>query len=160
MNSQNGFERTEIWNSDVIELNQGQWMIGSAYLKRLAYNFTLIFRARDTGITPDSYVAIDDILFNDCEKPKTIVGECEPSSHFQCAKGGCISKNFVCDYTDDCGDNSDENMCSDFVHRTDFENGWSVWGSETPSEWTLQTGSHSLTEGQTRDHTKGLKQII
>ena len=31
--------------------------------------------------------------------------------HFVCDNGGCVSVDFVCDDTNDCGDNSDEQDC-------------------------------------------------
>ena len=151
--TQNGFETTEIWNSDATQLTYGQWMSGSAYLKRMNYNFSLIFRARDTGQTPDSYVAIDNIVLNDCDIIQTTSGNCNPVTQFPCPRG-CLSKDYVCDYSDDCGDNSDERVCSGYVHRTDFESGDSEW--QPKNGWILTTGSHTLIEGQTRDHTIGL----
>ena len=31
-----------------------------------------------------------------------------PSSEFTCDNGGCVSRSWLCDGDDDCGDNSDE----------------------------------------------------
>ena len=33
---------------------------------------------------------------------------------FQCKNKKCINKGYVCDLSDDCGDNSDESFCSMF----------------------------------------------
>lgn len=30
---------------------------------------------------------------------------------FSCSHGLCVSEDCVCDFTDDCGDSSDENNC-------------------------------------------------
>ena len=35
-------------------------------------------------------------------------GTCEKIGRFQCNNGKCISKIYLCDFHDDCGDNSDE----------------------------------------------------
>ena len=35
-------------------------------------------------------------------------GTCEKYDRFQCNNGKCISKLGICDFRDDCGDNSDE----------------------------------------------------
>lgn len=51
-------------------------------------------------------IAIDDIKFQNCELPLP-----EPScegNEFQCDSGACVEQHRVCDYTDDCGDYSDE----------------------------------------------------
>ena len=35
-------------------------------------------------------------------------GTCEKFGLFQCNNGKCIKKYYICDFYDDCGDNSDE----------------------------------------------------
>ena len=35
-------------------------------------------------------------------------GTCEKIGKFQCKNGKCISKEYICDSDDDCGDRSDE----------------------------------------------------
>ena len=35
-------------------------------------------------------------------------GTCEKIEAFQCKNGKCISKSYICDSNDDCGDRSDE----------------------------------------------------
>ena len=35
-------------------------------------------------------------------------GTCEKIGAFQCKNGKCISKGYICDSNDDCGDRSDE----------------------------------------------------
>ena len=56
-------------------------------------------------------IAIDDIVFSPhCmlkDVPKCKDGE------FECVNGNCISSYHVCDFTNDCEDNSDEATCPD-----------------------------------------------
>ena len=35
-------------------------------------------------------------------------GTCEKYGMFQCNNGKCISKNYICDFDNNCGDSSDE----------------------------------------------------
>ena len=37
-----------------------------------------------------------------------------PRDQFQCKNRKCISKNNLCNWSDDCGDNSDETFCGMF----------------------------------------------
>ena len=37
-----------------------------------------------------------------------------PRDLFQCKNGKCISKYYLCNLRDDCGDNSDESFCGMF----------------------------------------------
>ena len=40
---------------------------------------------------------------------------CSPTDWFQCKNERCVSKEYVCDFEDDCGDLSDEQGCSKFL---------------------------------------------
>ncbi len=153
--SRNGFEQTEIWNSDVRDLIQGQWLVGNAYLKRMNYNFSLTFRATDFGQTTNSYVGLSNIRLIGCNMPPKIAS-CPTTYMFECANGACISKNYICDFSDDCGDNSDESNCVNYKYRCNFENGFCNWGMYRRDQWILSRGFSSLLYGPTRDHTKGM----
>ena len=56
-------------------------------------------------------VAIDDIQFVNCSLPEPAT-TCSPD-HFVCKETrACIPKDRICDFTDDCGDGSDEKTCT------------------------------------------------
>ena len=52
-------------------------------------------------------IAIDDVSFINCALPP-IEANCA-LGQFACARGACVDVTRVCDFTDDCGDSSDEN---------------------------------------------------
>lgn len=60
-------------------------------------------------------VAVDDITFEDCS-PLLIPGRLCTSEEFTCANKYCIPKDNLCDFVDDCADNSDESptICSKY----------------------------------------------
>lgn len=70
---------------------------------------------------------------------------------FTCATGLCVPKDCECDFTDNCGDGSDEAYCSQYK-RCDFEKDFCdfISSSKTASEWT-RTAS---LPGLTHDHAK------
>ena len=45
------------------------------------------------------------------------LAKCSPTE-FQCKNERCVSKEFVCDLEDDCGDLSDEQDCCKFLQFT------------------------------------------
>lgn len=59
------------------------------------------------GRTYRGDIAIDDIQFVGCALPP-VSNSCP---EFTCARKSCVKNDYVCDYNDDCGDNSDESRC-------------------------------------------------
>ena len=68
----------------------------------------MVFQAQRTFSTLGD-IAIDDISFNGCGLPP-VLPSCQPDE-FRCARGSCVPMDRVCDFSDDCGDYSDENDC-------------------------------------------------
>lgn len=62
-------------------------------------------------------VVIDDVAFIDCAPPVMSGLPCK-KDEFACANGHCIPQGNLCDFTDHCGDASDENhyICSETLH--------------------------------------------
>ena len=55
------------------------------------------------------------ILWQKCHSQQCFlcIAACEIEKYFQCANSQCIPYSFICDADDDCGDYSDERICSD-----------------------------------------------
>jgi len=77
-----------------------------------------------------------DWLFHACVSS---AGDCPPGS-LPCENGRCFTPGQSCDFTDDCGDGTDEKDCGT---SCSFENGRCGWLSSPADnfDWTLGTGS-------------------
>ncbi|KAK3546298.1 hypothetical protein QTP70_025705 [Hemibagrus guttatus] len=75
---------------------------------------------------------------------------CKPDE-FECLTGECVSKKYVCDYSQDCSDGSDERNCS-HSERCDFEDG--LCDLQTPDRSKSWIRGACLTDpGPMTDHT-------
>ena len=102
-----GAEKSRVWS---IEGSQGnRWHKGIVKIGRLNRPFLVRFDARKTA-TSLADITVDDIEWIGCNLPliTNATGSCD-ANQFACQRGGCIDQSRVCDYTDDCGDRSDEN---------------------------------------------------
>lgn len=150
-----GTVKSEVWS---LSGNQGnQWKQAVVDIGRISGPFTIIVQAkRSYSVSGD--IAVDDFNYTNCALPKA-----QPScstTQFQCANNACIDNDRVCDFTDDCGDGSDEssNTCTGSV-RCDFSTSLCFWTQDNQDQfdWTRQAGSTgTLGTGPTRDHTTGL----
>ncbi|XP_076802493.1 MAM and LDL-receptor class A domain-containing protein 1-like [Clavelina lepadiformis] len=134
------------------------WYQGIVKLGRVNRPFKIdITATRSYDVLGD--IAIDDVAFQNCELPQP-QASCG-SNKFQCDSGACVSNKRICDYTDDCGDMSDETDCSAYVGRCDFEQGgWCDWSQmhDDVFDWTLSTGYRCKPDtGPCVDHTKATK---
>uniref|UniRef100_A0A8C4IGG5 MAM domain-containing protein n=1 Tax=Dicentrarchus labrax TaxID=13489 RepID=A0A8C4IGG5_DICLA len=134
------------------------WRHGEVMVGRMPQDFTILFEASRTFTKP-GHIAIDDIDFTNCTLPKP--QPLCPENMFTCNNSVCVEHNRVCDFSDDCGDWSDENNCESqgVVERCSFEQGLCSWADsdvDTPgAQWT----HHKVQEawpnhGPPRDHTQ------
>ncbi|XP_072296914.1 MAM and LDL-receptor class A domain-containing protein 2 [Eucyclogobius newberryi] len=135
----------------------GEWSGAEVALGRVPGDFVIRFEAgTSSGPGP---VAIDDVGFSMCALPEP-QPSC-PEMMFTCKNQACVEISRVCDFSDDCGDRSDESHCEKegVTERCSFENGKCFWDNNVAdlavAQWTLHTGHEGWPElGPPRDHTK------
>ncbi|XP_072014819.1 MAM and LDL-receptor class A domain-containing protein 2-like [Amphiura filiformis] len=118
--------------------------------------FELIFVAK-VGDGHLGDIAIDDIqvFYGACDPPTP-----PPPCVFYCDNGNCINKaEFLCNFEDDCGDNSDETReCGTCTFETTYPNGTCGWTDVSSGSFKWDKGSGSQGEsntGPSKDHTYG-----
>ncbi|XP_069014100.1 apical endosomal glycoprotein [Embiotoca jacksoni] len=131
------------------------WHHGEVTVGRIPHDFTILFEASRTFNKP-GHIAIDDVDFTNCTLPEPQPG-C-PDSMFMCNNKVCVDPKHLCDFSDDCGDGSDENNCG-VGERCSFEQGLCSWAGidvdTHGAEWTRHTGQEAWPDnGPPRDHTK------
>ncbi|KAG1666096.1 MAM and LDL-receptor class A domain-containing protein 2 [Nymphon striatum] len=108
-------------DQQVINHNR-RWQLITVGIGRHVPSFYVVLTSKETD--KDNYgLIVDDISFVNCAFPKA-EAHC-PSGHFHCKHTkACVSEDRVCDMTDDCGDNSDEELskCYENFVMDDFEN--------------------------------------
>uniref|UniRef100_H3B4N6 MAM domain-containing protein n=1 Tax=Latimeria chalumnae TaxID=7897 RepID=H3B4N6_LATCH len=105
-------------------------------------------------------IALDDIEFAHCGLPEPKLS-CS-TNELQCQRGSCVSLDRLCDFSDDCGDQTDEKHCEHYM-GCDFENGLCNWEQEVDEDdlsWTHNSPSNIFNllpdTGSKRDHTWNL----
>ncbi|XP_076003138.1 apical endosomal glycoprotein [Genypterus blacodes] len=131
------------------------WHRGEVIVGRTHQHFTVLFEASGT-FNKLGHVAIDDIHFSNCTLPEP--QPLCPANMFKCNNKVCVEHYRVCDYSDDCGDRSDESHCEQ-TERCSFEQGLCSWAESevdtAGAEWTLRQGQEVWPEhGPPRDHTQ------
>ncbi|XP_069067879.1 MAM and LDL-receptor class A domain-containing protein 1 isoform X2 [Pleurodeles waltl] len=144
---------SELWSQ--IGKQGAAWKRAEVFLG-IRSNFQIILRAK-RGVSYMGDAAVDDISFEDCS-PLLIPDRNCSAEEFMCANKHCIPKDHLCDFVDDCADNSDENnfICSTFVGRCDFEFDLCSWtqNKNDDFDWSLRAGSTPTTgTGPATDHT-------
>ncbi|XP_063741754.1 MAM and LDL-receptor class A domain-containing protein 1 [Eleginops maclovinus] len=134
------------------------WQYGEVTVGRIPADFTILFEASRTFNRP-GHTAIDDIDFTNCSLPEP-QPSC-PENMFTCNNSVCVELNQVCDFSDDCGDRSDENNCEQqgVEERCSFEQGLCFWEQSdvdtAGAEWTHHKGQEAWPmHGPPRDHTQ------
>ncbi|KAL4698908.1 hypothetical protein H8959_011565, partial [Pygathrix nigripes] len=82
-----------------------QWKRAEVFLGIRSHT-QIVFRAK-RGISYIGDVAVDDISFQDCSPLLNPERKCT-AHEFMCANKHCIAKDKLCDFVNDCADNSDE----------------------------------------------------
>uniref|UniRef100_A0AAQ5YMQ9 MAM domain-containing protein n=1 Tax=Amphiprion ocellaris TaxID=80972 RepID=A0AAQ5YMQ9_AMPOC len=114
-----------------------------------ARDFQVMFEGK-VGPSPKRDIYLDDITFSpgcllassdaltDSTPPPP--AESCPSDFLPCENGRCFAPGQTCDFTDDCGDGTDEKDCGT---SCSFEDGRCGWKSSLADnfDWTLGTGS-------------------
>ncbi|XP_043336096.1 MAM and LDL-receptor class A domain-containing protein 1 [Cervus canadensis] len=118
----------------------------------------IIFRAK-RGISYIGDVAVDDISFQDCSPLLSADRTCT-AQEFTCANRHCIAEDKLCDFVNDCADNSDETpfICGASSGRCDFEFDLCSWEQEQDDDfdWNLKASNVPATGTEpAADHTLG-----
>uniref|UniRef100_W5MY12 MAM domain-containing protein n=1 Tax=Lepisosteus oculatus TaxID=7918 RepID=W5MY12_LEPOC len=145
--------------------NKGnRWRRAVVGIGRIPRIFHIIFEATRSYSTFGD-IAIDDISFQNCPL-KDSQATC-PGDEFQCSNLVCIDMGKICDFSDDCGDRSDEIDCGllGYKEHCSFENGLCSWEKsdlDTPGyEWKRQEGQiGGGVTGPPRDHTKNSAAVL
>ncbi|GFN94179.1 MAM and LDL-receptor class a domain-containing protein 2-like [Plakobranchus ocellatus] len=135
-----------------INLNGGNWKESwverEAYIGNMNVPFQLKFEAYAT-----TEIGLDNIDMLDCAFLFDIGRTCT-DDQFRCDNKVCVSDYKVCDFTNDCGDLSDEKNC-DNITRNDFEyslGSWTVYNVGDDVPWSIVSSPVSMI---LRDHTPG-----
>ncbi|XP_069046931.1 MAM and LDL-receptor class A domain-containing protein 1 [Lepisosteus oculatus] len=144
---------TLLWS--LSEIQGDVWRREVVPLGRIVHEFQIVFQSHVSTVLED--IALDDISFENCALPE-FKPQCV-EQEFRCGRGSCVSADRLCDFTDDCGDNTDENNCDAYPGRCNFESGLCSWTpvSQDGVKWSVGTGGNKpLTElFPNRDHTTG-----
>lgn len=118
----------------------------------------IVFRAK-RGVSYIGDVAVDDVSFQNCSPLLSTNRKCTPDE-FMCANKHCIEKDKLCDFVNDCADNSDETtfICGTSSGRCDFEFDLCTWEQDQDEDidWNLKASNIPGTGTEPAvDHTLG-----
>lgn len=135
-----GTQATTLWWQS--GSHEDVWQAAVVTVGRMPQDFSITFEGSRTFNKP-GHVAIDDITFSNCSLPgsslqhwtfclsvslearvhRGFVSSTEPQpvcpdTMFRCNNSVCVESKHLCDYSDDCGDRSDENDCGEISQRS------------------------------------------
>lgn len=132
-----------------------QWKKIQVFLGIHSY-IQIVFRAR-RGVSYIGDVAVDDISFQDCSPLLKPDRKCT-AQEFTCANKHCVAQDKLCDFVNDCADDSDETtfLCRTARGRCDFEFDLCSWEQEQDDDfdWNLKASSMPVVGTEpAADHT-------
>lgn len=101
-------------------------------------------------------MAIDDLSMSSCSVPSTCTAP--TSSQYACPNSFCITKDQLCDFSQDCLDGADESSCIGYQQTCNFQAGFCGWTNihDDDFDWAIKNGPASTADtGPYRDHTVG-----
>ncbi|XP_037797170.1 MAM and LDL-receptor class A domain-containing protein 2-like [Penaeus monodon] len=125
-----------------------EWQTLALPLGRISSSYHLLIEAA-ASIDLLQAVSIDEFLLSNCWPPTP----CEevPEGYTVCENKACVPPDALCDFTDDCGDYTDEASCDNYPARCAFEDGSTCDWSAT--DMFNLTEARQSTSAPFRDHT-------
>ena len=151
---------TELDRFDLNSIEDGVWTKVIVGLGRHRDLFSLVFGVVHNANEYNAGIAVDDIAFFDCAVKSGQESCYENEFHCEISKA-CVFKTELCDFSDNCGDNSDEDqeVCKEYI-STNFEDSSLPFGffkQDHPSadfEWSRGNGTTvNKHTGPPFDHT-------
>ena len=149
---------------DLIDPNnfpEGKWIHIMIGIGEHRDKFTVGFDVQYSGEDWKNAIGVDNVEFLECALPRPEESCFETEFHCEKTKA-CIDKSMICDYADNCGDESDEDRafqnCDDYI-MINFEDPLHPWGffNESQSEkdfyWRRGNGTVKAGTGPPFDHT-------
>lgn len=126
---------------------------------KFAVGFEILYGGEDQW---DSAVAVDQVQLLSCALPPA-EEDCQENEYHCAITKACVHDDYLCDFADDCGDESDEAIgvqdCLSYT-RMNFEDPINPWGFFNESEeslngfnWSRGNGSFEVATGPSFDHT-------
>jgi len=116
--------------------------------------FKIIFFLSNSGNPFKAAVAVDEVNFFECAPPPAQDTCLDDEIHCALSRG-CVFKTKLCDYQDDCGDNSDEHDGCEEYTRTDFEDPDQPFGFLIQGEDGFEPGDFQWQRGNGTTNNKG-----